>query len=511
MTSPFFLTHPVLPWTLDLSAMGLDEAAFASLPWDRALAGMTALEAGAIANPDEERQVGHYWLRAPELAPTLGQAQQIGDMVEAVRDFAFAVRNGVRGGPAGAFTDVLHVGIGGSALGPALLLDALSAGDGLRVHFLDNTDPDGIARVLRGLPLPTTLVLVVSKSGGTPETRTGMLLVREALEEAQLSPRRHMVAITGEGSKLDALAAEEGWLARFPMWDWVGGRTSVTAAVGLLPAELAGIDTHALLSGAADMDGWTRVQDPLLNPAALLAGAWHLVGGGVGDRNMVVVPYSDRLLLLSRYLQQLVMESLGQRLDRQGREVHQGLSVFGNKGSTDQHAFIQQLRDGRDDFFLLFLQVLEDGVGRSTEVGEGVNAGDFLQGFLLGTRRALREEGRLSATLTVRRVDAYALGGLIALFERAVGLYAELIDINAYHQPGVEAGKKAAAVLLSLSRSLREEVARAPGTAAQLAERLGAEPLECWYILERLAATHRVGRTGDGLDTRYGPLSRWEI
>lgn len=513
MNVPFFVAHPQQGWTLDLSAAALDAAAFAALPWERAFAAMSALEGGAIANADEGRAVGHYWLRAPERAPTLEIASAIGDTRDAVSEFAAAVRAGNVRAPGGRFTDVLHIGIGGSALGPALLLDALGAGAGLTVHILDNTDPDGIERVLQGLAarLATTLVLVVSKSGGTAETRNGMLLAVAALVEAGLSPAAQLVAITGEDSKLDQVAVREGWLARFPMWDWVGGRTSVTAAVGLLPAALAGIDTHALLRGAADMDNWTRVSDPFANPAALLAGAWHLLGKGQGERAMAVLPYSDRLLTLSRYLQQLIMESIGKADDRAGRAVHQGLTVYGNKGSTDQHAFIQQLRDGRDDFFLFFIQVLEDGLGRAMDVEPGVTSGDYLQGFLLGTRRAMRESGRLTGTLTVPRVDAAALGALIALFERAVGLYAELIDINAYHQPGVEAGKRAASKILALSRDLRAALAIKPGTADELAGRLGADPLECWYILERLAATRRVGRVGGGLDTRYGPLSRWEI
>ena len=165
---------------------------------------------------------------------------------------------------------------------------------------------------------------------------------------------------------------------------------------------------------------------------------------------MVVLPYKDRLLLLSRYLQQLVMESLGKELDLQGVRVNQGLTVYGNKGSTDQHAYVQQLRDGVDNFFAVFIEVLRDREGASPEVEPGVTSGDYLQAFLLGTREALSGGGRASITITVERVDARTVGMLIALFERAVGLYASLIGINAYHQPGVEAGKKAATAALVL-------------------------------------------------------------
>ena len=431
---------------------------------DAAFEAMAELEAGAVANADEGRQVGHYWLRAPELAPA-AHAEAIRQMQADVLAFADGIRK------AGRFDSVLQVGIGGSALGPQLLCDALDTDR--TVAFLDNTDPDGIARTLATLDPARTLVLVVSKSGGTKETRNAMLEARRWIDEAGLTWPEHAVAVTGEGSQLDRLARDEGWMATFPMWDFVGGRTSVTAAVGLLPAALAGLDVEGLLAGARSMDAITRTPGPD-NPAAKLAASWRAVGQGRGHRAMVVLPYKDRLVLLSRYLQQLVMESLGKRLDRQGRLVHQGLTVYGNKGSTDQHAYVQQLRDGRDDFFALFVAVLEDG-GQNVEVEPGVTTGDYLLGFLLGTRRALSEAGRPSTTLVLDRVDAPTLGAVIALFERAVGLYAELVDLNAYHQPGVEAGKKAAAEVLELqARILAGEPIEDSDDAALLRRHLAA-------------------------------------
>lgn len=320
-----FVAQPGRPWVLDLAAMSLDEAALQALPWRRVFTEMRELEAGAVANTDEQRQVGHYWLRAPERAPTMGQASAIGETLEAVRTFAEAVRAGRETAEDGLpFTEVLYIGIGGSALGPQLLADALTPTEkGLRPYFLDNTDPDGIARVLAGLGrrLRHTLICVVSKSGGTAETKNGMLLAIEACARVGLDVPSRLVAITGEGSALHQQATKEQWRRIFPMWDWVGGRTSVTSAVGLLLAELCGLDGAALLAGARAMDEWTRDEDPLQNPAAALAGAWFLAGGGTGAKAMVVLPYSDRLVLFSRYLQQLVMESVGKRLDRQGRRV----------------------------------------------------------------------------------------------------------------------------------------------------------------------------------------------
>jgi glucose-6-phosphate isomerase len=490
---------PGLGVRLDVSRLGLGETAFREREpaLQEALSAMEALEGGAVANPDEKRMVGHYWLRAPEKAPSAEIATAIRETRDRVLDFAARVHDGrVKPPKAGRFRHVLVVGIGGSALGPQLVADALGGpGDRLAPHFLDNTDPDGLDRVLGGLgdALGETLAVVISKSGGTPETRNGMVEAAAAYRARGLDFGPHAVAVTQEGSALDRQAREQGFLERFPMWDWVGGRTSVTSAVGLLPAALQGIDVTALLAGAAAMDEATRRRDTRRNPGALLALAWHAVGEGRGRKAMVVLPYKDRFLLFSRYLQQLVMESLGKEKDLAGRLVHQGLTVYGNKGSTDQHAFVQQLRDGTPDFFVTFVRVLKDREGASLEVEPGATSGDFLDGLLLGTRRALFESGRPSLTLTVPDVSPRSLGMLIALYERAVGLYASLVGINAYHQPGVEAGKKAAAAVLDLQRrvlaALRERGA-AGATCEEIAAAVGApdEVETAFHVLERLAA-----------------------
>jgi glucose-6-phosphate isomerase len=405
---------------------------------------------------------------------------------------------------------VLAIGIGGSALGPMFVGDALGnpAGDRMRVHFIDNTDPDGIARTLETLKglLPETLCIVTSKSGGTPDTRNGMVLAAGAYRGVNLNFARHAVAVTMAGSQLDKLASSEKWLARFPMFDWVGGRTSELSAVGLLPAALQGIDIAGMLAGAAACDAATRVHETRRNPAALMALMWYGVTDGKGKKDLVVLPYKDRLLLFSRYLQQLVMESLGKQLDLDGRRVEQGIAVYGNKGSTDQHAFVQQLRDGVNNFFVTFVRVLESG-GAPIEVEPGVTAGDYLHGFLLGTRDALFGNNRQSMTITVRQVDARTVGALIALFERAVGLYASLIHINAYNQPGVEAGKKAAAAVLSLQAKAHAALSSTPQTADQVAAAIGAaQSAESVYlILEHLASNGRarIARAADPGETTF--------
>ncbi|MCX7594953.1 MAG: glucose-6-phosphate isomerase, partial [Fischerella sp.] len=223
--------------------------------------------------------------------------------------------------------------------------------------------------------------------------------------------------------------------------------------------------------------------------------SWYYAGNGKGEKDMVVLPYKDSLLLFSRYLQQLVMESLGKEKDLEGNIVHQGIAVYGNKGSTDQHAYVQQLREGVPNFFATFIEVLEDRNSPSPEIEPGITSGDYLSGFLQGTRQALYENHRYSITVTIPQVNPRTVGALIALYERAVGLYASLININAYHQPGVEAGKKAAAAILELQKQVVEilQTEKTPLTLEEIAHKAGAiDRIESIYIILRhLHANHR--------------------
>lgn len=516
---------PSIGLTLDVSRMGVDPSNPGPVApaLDQAFDAMSALERGAIANADEERMVGHYWLRDPERAPTPEIGEDIESTISRIKQFAADVHSGTIDPPTGdGFYVTLLIGIGGSSLGPAFVCDALSTDeDSMLLRVIDNTDPDGVDRVLADIGglLGQTLCIVVSKSGGTKETRNAMIEVAAAYQRAGLEFARYAVAVTQTDSALDQQATAQQWLARFPIWDWVGGRTSVTSAVGLLPAALQGIDIDAFLTGAREADACTRERDVRRNPAAQLALAWH---GAMSDRRraMVVLPYRDRLELLGKYLQQLVMESLGKRLDRSGQVVSEGLTVFGNKGTSDQHSYVQQLMEGPDDFFATFLEVLRDRgdhLRDAVSVDEGITSGDYLSAFLHGTRDALDRAGRRSMKIALDRLSAHRLGALIAVFERAVGLYAELINVNAYNQPGVEAGKKAADDLIKLQREvlafLKE---RAKGnasvegcTAEEIAEGINKpDRVEAIYhILMHLAANpHRGVKC---LDESCDPSSRF--
>jgi glucose-6-phosphate isomerase len=381
--------------------------------------------------------------------------------------------------------------------------------DKLTPYFFDNTDPDGMDNTLSIIgDLSTTLCMVVSKSGGTKETRNGMVEAEQAFAQQGLNFATQAVAVTSPGSQLSKYATDNKWIRQFPMWDWVGGRTSELSAVGLLPAALQGIDIDGLLKGAAECDAVTRQHELMRNPAALMAALWFYAGEGKGTKNMVVLPYKDRLELFSKYLQQLVMESLGKERDRSGRKVNQGITVLGNKGATDQHSYIQQLREGPNDFFSQFIEVQVDRSGASKEIEPATTCGDYLLGFLLGTRQALYENGRESLLLKIEDVSPFSVGALIALFERAVGLYAELVNVNAYHQPGVEAGKKAAGTVLGLQDKLLHSLSSEPVSANELAASTSSpeEAETIYHLCEHLSANGRLKKTGAGVTALFASL-----
>ena len=512
----YFLGLDNLGFGLDVSRVDFDDAYLASMEGKmrEAFAAMAALEGGAIANPDENRMVGHYWLRTPELAPNAEIKNEIKDTVAKIKDFAKKVHDGQIKGADGKFEYVLCIGIGGSALGPQFVSEALSdpKSDKMKVFFLDNTDPDGFDLVFDKLDgkLGKTLAVIASKSGGTPEPRNAMMESISRWEKAGLDFAKHAVVTTGSGSKLYNFAKEKGYLEFFPMWDWVGGRTSEFAAVGLLPAALQGIDIDLMLAGAAAMDAATRNQDIMRNPAALLALMWYKCTGGKGLKDMVILPYKDRLLLFSRYLQQLIMESLGKELDLSGNKVEQGISVYGNKGSTDQHAYVQQLRDGINNYFITFIEVLSDRKGESPEVEPGQTSGDYLQAFLLGTREAISAKKRDNITITVKDCSPASIGMLIALYDRTVGFYATLININAYHQPGVEAGKKAASSILATKAKI---IAALESSGKEMTEdeiadeiKLENEKEIIFKLLIHLASNPQRGikvSSGNGFDKKF--------
>ena len=221
----YYLNIDELDFALDISRIDFGDNFFCEMEpkIQSAFLAMADLEAGAIANPDEGRMVGHYWLRTPELAPSSELQQHISREIDLIAAFGRDVVNGTIKAPNGeAFTDVLWIGIGGSGLGPALMIKALqNPGEGLPFHFFDNVDPNGMSNVLAGLEgrLDRTLVVTVSKSGGTPEPHLGMEQARHRLEAADGQWAGQAVAVTMLDSMLDKQAQKEGWLKRFDMFD----------------------------------------------------------------------------------------------------------------------------------------------------------------------------------------------------------------------------------------------------------------------------------------------------
>jgi glucose-6-phosphate isomerase len=510
--------HEELGLTLDISRVPFTEDYLSAMEEKMAAVyrQMEELEGGAIANPDEGRMVGHYWLRNPELAPEPAIAQSIKDTVETIKAFAARIHAGEIIGEKGRpFINYLVIGIGGSSLGPKFVADALgSREDKLKGYFIDNTDPDGMDRVFARLEgeLDQTLTIVISKSGGTVETRNGMEEARHFYAKKGLSLPNHGVVITQSGSKLDQLGKRENWLAAFPMWDWVGGRTSVLSAVGLLPLALQGIDIDELLAGARECDQVSRQKNTRDNPAALMTLMWYWLTKGQGGQQLVMLPYKDRLELFTKYLQQLIMESLGKEKDLSGNIVHQGIAVLGNKGSTDQHSYVQQLLEGPDNFFVTFVRILKDREGLSPIIAENSTSGDYLQAFLLGTRKALTMKGRASITITLEELNSFTVGVLLSLFERTVSMYALLVNINAYHQPAVELGKKSAGEIIALKNQVVAHLRQYPGrsfSVEELAKELEQEQETetIFQLLQHLIVNPQWGIKSEGakspLLTRY--------
>ena len=456
---------------------------------ERVLKDMLNLERGAIVNPDEDRRVGHFWLRNPDLAPDEDTRNYIQESIEKVKYFSENIRNRTtRSSSNGSFSEVLWIGIGGSVLGVQFASAALVEKQDMTMHYLDNCDPDGIEASLRRIKnLSQTLVVVVSKSGNTVETLLCLKEVEAAFSNSDLNFRSQAVVLTENGSTLDKRAATEKWLERFEIPDWVGGRFSITSVVGLLALALQGVDHRKFLDGAAMMDRHTRSPDVLQNAAMRLARFWYVTNRGSKKKNMVVLPYKDSLSLIARYLQQLIMESLGKRCDLAGNVVHEGLTVYGNKGSTDQHSYGQQLRDGPNDFFVVFVEVQKGRRNMTARAPAEDRCGDYLYGYLRGTRKAFQEAGRDSITISVSELTPFTLGALVALFERAVSFYASMIHINPYHQPGVAAGKKSAESFLNLLKRTSDALTSQPVTVMQLAGMLEADPEDVFYCLGHLA------------------------
>ncbi|HKX45240.1 MAG TPA: glucose-6-phosphate isomerase, partial [Planctomycetota bacterium] len=379
---------------------------------------------------------------------------------DAVEEYAAAVSE--------RFANFVVLGIGGSALGNTALQTALNSpyhnlrppGRLPRLFVLDNVDPDLIGEFLEHVDPAETLFNVISKSGATAETMAQFLILRDRLVGAlgEDGHREHVVVTTdAERGVLREVVRREGY-ASFVVPDGVGGRFSVLSPVGLLSSAVVGIDFRGLLKGAAEMDARCRAAAFHENPALVHAALQHLLHTAKGKPIAVTMSYSHRLRDVADWYAQLLAESIGKRVDRDDREVFVGPTPVRAVGVTDQHSQVQLYVEGpHDKWFTLLAVERPDHHVPIPEAYPDLEGLAYLGGHTLeglfeaereGTRAALTEARRPNVTLELEQVTAHTVGQLLYLLETSVAVQGEHYRVDAFDQPGVEAGKVAAYALL---------------------------------------------------------------
>ena len=435
---------------------GLEEADL------EALRGPSAKALGAVL---ERRTKDLRWLDLPYQD----------ELAREISDYAASVR--------GRFKNVCVLGIGGSALGNTALQTALNSPyhnlhppQGTpRLFVLDNVDPDLVGEFLETIDPSETLFNAISKSGGTAETMSQFLLAQRALKDCMGEDHKDNLVITTDEEKgvLRQVVRDEGYRS-FVVPDGVGGRFSVLSAVGLVSSALVGIDIQGLLAGAAAMDQRCRTTELADNPALLHAAIQYLMHTQKDMPMSVTFAYSHRLRDMADWYAQLLAESLGKKHDRAGNVVHRGPTPIRAVGVTDQHSQVQLYAEGPFDKWFTLLSVEEpDHTVRIPEAypdTEGIaylgsrTLKELFQAERDGTRIALTEARRPNATIAMEKVDAHAIGQLIYMLELSVAVMGEHYDVDAFDQPGVEAGKIAAYALMGRKgyEDRRKEIETAP-------------------------------------------------
>ena len=443
-----YLTKDTLPLLLELAE-------------DRELpAAISAMFRGDLINNTEQRPALHVALRQP----ADGCAHpEVEETLKRIEEFVIAVRNGQWSGYTGKpLKAVVNIGIGGSDLGPVMVSDALAEfGDGkLDVRFASNVDPLHLARTIADLDPETTLFIVASKSFTTLETQQNAAAARRwflAYSDDEEAIAQHFVAITTNLEAAATFGIPEDNL--FPMWDWVGGRYSLWSAIGLPIALGLGMESfRQLLAGAHAMDEHFRTSDLAENMPVIMALLTVWYTGFFNARSTAVVPYSQALNLFPTYLQQLYMESLGKRVDRDGKAVqaNTGEVVWGTAGTNGQHSYFQLLHQGREFIPVDFIAVANASVSGNAEAHQHLLANCLSQSLALmdGTPDEPDPHkqvpgSRPSNTLLLPELNPYTLGSLIALYEHKVYAQSVIWGVNAFDQWGVELGKKLSKTLFS--------------------------------------------------------------
>jgi glucose-6-phosphate isomerase len=433
----------------------------------------TELFSGAPINTSEDRAVMHPALRAARGADFWAKGEAISSEVEevraAIKAYADKIRSGeIRGATGAPFRAIVHIGIGGSDLGPRLLWEALKPlNPEITLRFAANVDGSDIAQALEGLDPATTLVTVVSKTFTTQETMANANAARDWLRGALgAEGDKHLLAVSANPEAVADFGIDTGRL--FPFRDWVGGRYSIWSAVGLSCAIALGSDVfEAFLEGGAAMDAHFLKAPLERNAPVLLALSQVFNRNGMGRAARAVIPYSQRLRLLPPFLQQLEMESNGKQVTPAGQPVQRATSpvVFGEPGTNAQHAFFQMLHQGTDVIPVEFI-----GVAHNHEGPPGAhkkllsNLLAQAEALMIGrseedVRRELAAKGldedamtilapqrtfpgnRPSTVIMMDRLTPEALGALIALYEHKTLVEGCLWGINSFDQWGVELGK----------------------------------------------------------------------
>ena len=367
------------------------------------------------------------------------------------------------------FDTFVVLGIGGSALGPIAIQQALShlrynelpaeKRGGPRFYVEDNIDPERMSALLDVIDVKKTCFNVITKSGGTAETMSQYLIVTEALK-AQVGAdwAKHIIAVTDhEKGNLIKLAKENGFVT-FYIPDGVGGRFSEMCPVGLVPAACCGIDIRAMLKGAAAMDERCKTDDMMKNPALLEAVLQYIACEQMGRNVQVMLPYADSLKYMADWFCQLWAESLGKNKRRDGSDCHAGQTPAKALGVTDQHSQLQLYNEGPFDKVITFIKVenfrTETKIPKGCEEFKdvaflgGMTHNTLIEAERQGTEYALYVNRRMNQTIIMPEVNAYTLGQLMFLLEMTTAYEGELLDIDAFNQPGVETSKRATYAIL---------------------------------------------------------------
>jgi len=382
------------------------------------------------------------------------------------------------------FDNFVVLGIGGSALGPIAVFQALchlrhnelpkSKRKAPKLYVEDNVDPERMVALLDVLDLDKTVFNVVTKSGATSETMAQYLIIMDLLKAKYgEKAKEHMIATTSEKKgNLIKIAKNEG-LKTFYIPDGVGGRFSELCPVGLLPAAVVGIDIKALLKGAAYMDKLCKSKDVKKNPA-LICAFLQYISMKNGKNISVMMPYADSLKYIADWYCQLWGESLGKAVDNDGNEVFVGQTPVKALGVTDQHSQVQLYREGPFDKVITIIAV--ENYRKTVEISKGcedIPDVSFLCGHTMNelitaerkaTEYALTTAKRLNFTITLPEVNAFTIGQLLFLFEMQTAYTGAMLNIDTFNQPGVEGGKNATYALFGKKgyEKTKEEMDNAP-------------------------------------------------